>query len=105
MIGALMMIISNYGIKYLCNLLQLEPCCDMFKVICDLMAYCYVCKNTITVVIYLLHLISWQKMICALMFITSNQYGIKCLSNLLQLEQRNDMFKVIFDIMAQCYDM
>ena len=40
-----------------------------------------------------------------MMFITSNHYGIKCLSNRLQLEQRNDMFKVICDIMAHCYDM
>ena len=105
MIGALMIITSfHYGIKCLSNLLQLEPRNDMFQVISDIMVYCYV-SNTITVVIDFLHLISWQKMICSLMFITSNQYGIKCLSNLLQLEQRNDMFKVIFDIMAQCYDM
>ena len=41
---------------------------------------------------------------CALMFIMSNHYGRKCLSNLLQLEPCNDMFKVISDIMAHCYD-
>ena len=37
-------------------------------------------------------------MMCALMFIISNHYGIKCLSNLLQLEQ-SLMFKVMSDIM------
>ena len=39
-------------------------------------------------------------MICALMFMISNQYGIKCLSNLLQLEQCIVLFKVNSDIMA-----
>ena len=41
-----------------------------------------------------------MKMICELMFIISNRYGIKCLSNLLQLERCNVMFKVISEIMA-----
>ena len=40
---------------------------------------------------------------CALMFIISNHYGTKCLSNLLQLERCSDMFKVISDIMALWY--
>ena len=44
-------------------------------------------------------------MIYALMFIICNYYGIKCLSNLLELETCNDMFKVIYDIMAHWYDM
>ena len=51
----------------------------------------------------------WNKMFwvitynyCAFMFIISNHYGIKCVSNLLQLEPCNDMFKVISDIMAHC---
>ena len=35
----------------------------------------------------------------------SNHYGRKCVSNLLQLEPCNDMFKVISDIIAQSYDM
>ena len=39
------------------------------------------------------------------MIITSNHYGIKFLSNRLQFEPRNDMFKVISDIMELCYDM
>ena len=45
MIDALMIIISNhYGIKikHLSNLLQLEPCNDMFEVIADIMPFCYV---------------------------------------------------------------
>ena len=41
-------------------------------------------------------------MICELI---SNLYGIKCLSNLLQLEQCNVVFKVISDIMAHWYEM
>ena len=40
MIGALMIIISNDGIKFLRNLLQLEQRNDMLKVICDMMAHC-----------------------------------------------------------------
>ena len=44
-------------------------------------------------------------MIGALMIMITNHYGIKCLSNLLQLEPRNDKFKVISDIMEHCNDM
>ena len=43
-----------------------------------------------------------KKMNCALMFIMSNHYGKKCLSNFLQLEPWSDM---ISDIMAHCYDL
>ena len=39
-------------------------------------------------------------MICALMSIIRNHYGIKCLSNLLQLEPCNPMLKVISDIIV-----
>ena len=100
MICALMFIISNhYGIKCLSNLLQLEPCNVMFKVISDIMAHWYDVKfncdcncNT-------------KKMICALMFIINNHYGISCLCNLLQLEPCNVMFKVISDIMAHWNDV
>ena len=46
-----------------------------------------------------------MKMIGALMFILSNHYAIKCLSNLLQLEPCNVMLKVISDIMAHWYDL
>ena len=39
---ALMLIISNhYGRNCLSNLLQLEPCNDMLKVISDIMAHWY----------------------------------------------------------------
>ena len=41
-----------------------------------------------------------KKMNCALMFIISNHYGRKCLSNLLHLERCNVMFKVISDIIV-----
>ena len=41
---------------------------------------------------------------CALMFIISNHYGIKRVSNLVQLEQCNDTFIVISAIMSHCYD-
>ena len=46
-----------------------------------------------------------KKMICALMFIINNHNGIKCLSNLLQLEPCNVMFKVISDIIAHWHNM
>ena len=67
-----------------------------------------ICKIQLTtLVINFLHIFSLtaKKMICALMIIISLHYGIKCLSKLLQLEPCNKMFKVIFDIIAQCYDM
>ena len=35
----------------------------------------------------------------------SNDYGIKCLRNLLRLEPCNIMFKVISDKMAHWYDL
>ena len=44
-------------------------------------------------------------MISALMFIISNHYGIKCLSNLIQLEPGNIMLQVISNKMAHWYDM
>ena len=102
-ICALMFIISNhYGIKCLSNLLQLEPCNVMFKVISDIMAHWYDMWNSIVIAI---NFCNAKKMICALMFIISNHYGINCLSNLLQLEPCNVMFKVISDIMEHWYDL
>ena len=44
-------------------------------------------------------------MIYALMFIIGNHYGMKCLSNLLQLEPCDVMFNVIPDRMAHWYDL
>ena len=103
MICSLMFIMSNrYGIKYLSNLLQLEPCNIMFKVISDIMAHSYDMWNSIDIAI---NSCNAKKMIYALMFIISNHYGIKCLSNLLQLEPCNVMFKVISDIMEHWYDL
>ena len=63
----------------------------MFKVISDIMAHWYEMWNTIVIAI---SFCTGKKMICALMFIISNHYGMKCI-NLLQLELCNVMFKVI----------
>ena len=97
-------LISNLRIKCLCNLLQLEQCNVMFKVISHIMPHWYDLWNTIVIAINFCKLISnimahwyeieiqfllllhWKKMICAFMFIMSNHYEIKCLSYLLQLE-------------------
>ena len=96
---ALMLITSNhYGILCVSNLLQIEPCNEMFKVISD-MVHCYDMWSTI------INAIRNGKKMCALMFIMSNHYGRKCVNNLLQLEPWNDMFIVISDMMAHCYDM
>ena len=96
MICALMFIISNhYEIKCLSNLLQLEPCNVILNVISDVMAHRYHLWNTIVILIIFCN---GQKMICALMFIISNHHEIKSLSNLLQLEPCNVMFKVVSDI-------
>ena len=35
----------------------------------------------------------------------SNHYGINCISNFLQLEPCNDIFKVISDIMGHSHKM
>ena len=68
---ALMFMLSNhYGIKCVSNLLQLEPCNDMFKVVYDIWHIALICEIQL-----LLN--------CALMFILSNHHGIKCVSNLL----------------------
>ena len=100
MICDFMFIISNhYRIKCLCNLLQLELCNVMFKVISDLMPHWW---NKIVIAI---NFCNAKKMICTLMFISSNHYGIKCLNNLLQLEQCHVMFTVISDIFAHWYEM
>ena len=98
---ALMFIMRNFnGIKYLCHLLQLEPCNDMFKVISDIMEHSY--DMWISNVI---NFCNAKKMNIALMFIMSNHYGRKCLRNLLHFEPLNDLFKVISDIRAQCFDL
>ena len=96
----LIFIISyHYGIKCVSNLLQLEPCNDMCLVISDIMADYNDMWNTIIKAIIFL------KMNGALMFLISNYYGRKCLSDLLQLQPFNDLFKVISDLLANCYDV
>ena len=52
----------------------------MFKVISDIIAHCFEMWNTIVIEI---SFCTEKKMICALMFIISTHYGIKCLGNLL----------------------
>ena len=74
----------------------------MFKVISYIMTHCFDMWNTIIAVI---NFCNAKKMNCVLMFIISNYYWIICVSNLVQIEQCNDMFKAISDIMAHCYDM
>ena len=78
-----MLIISNhYGIKCVSNLIELEPCNVMFKVISDKMGHWNNLWNTIFISI---NICNAKKMICALsMFMISNHYGTKCLSTLLQ---------------------
>ena len=61
----------------------------------------YDMRNTIVIAINFCYA---NKMICALMFIIWNHYGIKCVSNVLQLEPCNVAFKVIFDSIAHWYD-
>ena len=86
----------HYGKKCLSNLLQLEPCSVMLKVISDIMVHWYVMWNTIIIPINfkenelfidVYHLL-WNKM-----------------SYLLQLELHHGMFKVICDKMAHWYVM
>ena len=91
MICALMLMISNHdGIKCISNLLQLEPYNVMFEVISNIMAHWYDMWNIIDIAINFCNV---KKIICALMFIISKIHGIKCLSNLLQLELCNVVFK------------
>ena len=101
--SAFMFIISNnYGRKCLNILVQLEPNNDMFKVIAGKMAHSYELINT-----YLItsNFCNGKKMNCALMFIMSNHYGRKCFTIILQLEPCNDMFKVIYGIIANWYEL
>ena len=74
----------------------------MFKVISDIMAHWYDLWNTIVIAI---NFCNAKKMICALMFILSNHYGIKCLSNLLQLEPCNVMFNLQCNENDLCIDV
>ena len=89
----LMFIVSNNnGRKFLSYLLHLEPCNNMFKVISDIKQHSCNIWNSI---INAINFYKAKKMNRGLMCIMSN-HGRKCLSNLLQLEPRNDMFKSDF---------
>ena len=98
---ALFIIRNQDAISYLSNLLQLERCNVLFNVISDITAHWYHIWNTIVIATIFCNA---KKTICALMFIKKKLNGIKCLSNLVQLELCNVMFKVISDIMAHWYD-
>ena len=103
LICPLMFFISNHwGIKCLCNLLQLETHNVMFKVISYIMVHWYDMWNSIVIAF---NFCNAKKMISALMFTISNHYGIKYLRNLLQWEPCNVMYKVISDIMEHWYDV
>ena len=93
--------VCHYGMKCISNLLQLEPCNVMINVISDIMSSWHDKRNTIVIAITFCYA---NKMICALMFIIRNHLGIKCVSNVLQLEPCNVAFKVISDTMAYWYD-
>ena len=92
---ALMFYIGNYnGRKCLNYLLHLEPCNVMFIVISDMMAHWNIMLNTI---IFEFNFCNGKKVICSLIFIISNRYGRKCLSNFVHLECCRVVFKVISD--------
>ena len=74
----------------------------MFEVISDIMAQWYVMINTFIIKV---NFYNAKKMNYALMFIISNHYGKIDLSSLTQLEECNDMFKLISDILAEWYVM
>ena len=61
----------------------------MFKVISNQLENCYDMRNTI---INEINFCNVKKMNCVF---TSNHYGIKCVSHLLQLEPCNDMWYTI----------
>ena len=63
----------------------------MFKVTSDTMTDCIICEIQL-----LLQSCNAKKKNCALMLIIRNHEGTKCLTNLLQLEPCNVMFKVIW---------
>ena len=71
----------------------------MFKGISVVMAHWYDLRNTIVIAI---NFCNGKKIICTLMFLISNHYG---LSILLLLEPCNVMFKVISEILAHWYEM
>ena len=72
----------------------------MFKVISCIMEHWYDSWNRIVIAT---NFCNGKKMICALIFIISNHYGIKCLSNMLEL--CNVMHKIICDIIAHWNDL
>ena len=85
--------------KCLINLLQLETCNVMLKVVSDIMAHWFDLWNTIVIAMNLCNARKW----CVHWCFSNN--GIKCLSNLIQLQPCNIIFKVISDIMAHWNDM
>ena len=68
------------------NILGLEPCNFLYKLISDIMEHWYDMWNSIVIAT---NFCNAKIMICALMFIINNHYGLICLNNLLQLEPCN----------------
>ena len=69
----LMFIMSNhYGRKYICILIQLEPCNDQFKFISGIMANWH---ELIKTFLFTINFRDAKKMNCALMFMNSNLHG------------------------------
>ena len=91
---------NHYGIKFLSNPLQLEPCNVIFKVISLIMSRWYEKWNTIVIAI---NFCNAKKQVHWL--IISSHYERKCRSTPLQLDPYNVMVKVISDIMAHWWDL
>ena len=70
--------------------------------ISDIMEHWYEMWNTI---VFANSFCAGKKSLCALMFIISNHYGIKYLSNLQQLESCNVMYKKISYIIGMIYEI
>ena len=73
----------------------------MFEVISDIWHIGLKCEMEL----FLQFVSALEKDYLCIMLIKSKQYGIKCLSNILQSEQCNVIFKVISEIMAHWYEM
>ena len=81
---------------------QLEQCNIKFKMISIITAHWYEMWNTIIIAI---SFCNGKKMICALMFIISNHFGIKCLMAQCYDCLSKCLAKCLSNqLMAQCYD-
>ena len=88
----------HYGIKYVSDLLQLEPSNVKFHIISDILGHWYTLVNAIS------FSDANENDLCIDVF-HGNHYEIKYLSILLQLKQCNVMLELISGIIALWYDM